>query len=118
MIQAADIAVTLTYALYKGWGREVQEKFFHLSSLMQTAHRAQGQFLHHDAITGTSRDFVVVDYESQLLEAYRNTQAVMRMALQALVSKGQVEKPYVFHPETVRDAYNHPPRKVCVCVGK
>ena len=116
MIQAADVAVTLTYALYKRWGREVQEKFFHLASLMQSAHRAQGQFLHHDAITGTSKDFVVVDFESQLMAAYSGTQSVTKMALQALITKGKVETPYVFHPETVRGRYNESPRKVKLTV--
>lgn len=116
MIQAADVAVTLTYALYKRWGREVQEKFFHLASLMQSAHRAQGQFLHHDAITGTSKDFVVVDFESQLIAAYSGTQSVMKMALQALLTKGKVETPYVFHPETLRGRYNESPKKVKLTV--
>ncbi|KAL8600465.1 hypothetical protein ACOMHN_044930 [Nucella lapillus] len=111
MIQAADIAVTLTYALYKKWGREVKEKFFHLASLMQSAHRCQGQFLHHDAITGTSRNFVVVDYETRLLAGYSATQSVTRMALQALVTKSKMETPYVFHPETVRPTYNESPEK-------
>ncbi|KAK7104559.1 alpha-mannosidase 2x-like [Littorina saxatilis] len=116
MIQAADIAVTLTYALYKRWGLEVQEKFFHLASMMQSAHRGQGQFLHHDAITGTSKDFVVIDFESQLLAAYSATQSVMKMALQALITKGKVETPYVFKPETVRKAYDMPPKKVKLAV--
>lgn len=116
MIQAADTAVTLIFAMYKRWGREVQEKFFHLVSLMQSAHRAQGQFLHHDAITGTSKTFVVEDYESQLLSAYSGTQSVMRMALQALITQGKLETPYVFQPETVRPAFNKPPTKVTLKV--
>ncbi|KAK7479475.1 hypothetical protein BaRGS_00029291 [Batillaria attramentaria] len=117
-IQAADIAVTLTYAFYKRWGLDTQEKFFHYSSLMQSAHRVQGQFLHHDAITGTSKDFVVIDYEHQLLSAYNGSQSVMKMALQALITQGKVETPYVFHPETVRRRYNEPPRKVPLKLGE
>lgn len=118
MIQAADMALTFTLALYKRWELEMQEKFFHFSSLMQTAHRAQAQFLHHDAITGTSKDFVVVDFEEQLLNAYNSSQSVMKMALQALITKGKVEKPYVFHPETVRQRYNEPPTKMVIPVSK
>lgn len=111
-IQAADIATTLTFAFYKRWGLDTQEKFFHYSSIMQSAHRAQGQFLHHDAITGTSKDFVVIDYELQLLGAYNGSQSVMKMALQALITQGKVETPYVFYPETVRRRYNEAPSKV------
>jgi hypothetical protein len=72
----------------------------------------QGQFLHHDAITGTSKDFVVEDFESQLHAAYSGSQSVMRMALQALITHSKLETPYVFHPETVREKYNKAPTKV------
>ncbi|KAL8605774.1 hypothetical protein ACOMHN_059339 [Nucella lapillus] len=112
MIQAADVSLTLLYALYKSWGLPMREKFFHLASLMQTSHRAQAQFLHHDAITGTSKDFVVVDFESQLLAAYTATQSVMSMAMQGMITKGKVETPKVFYPETVRSKFNVPPKKV------
>lgn len=117
-IQAADIAVTLTYAFYKRWEKDTQEKFFHYSSIMQTSHRVQGQFLHHDAITGTSKDFVVSDYEHQLLSAYNGSQSVMRMALQALVTKGKVVTPYVFHPETVRRHHSESAGKVVLKLGE
>ena len=111
MIQAADISVTLAYVLYRRLRRDVRSRFSHLASLMQSAHRAQAQFLHHDGISGTSKDFVAVDYEMQLLTAYNNTQTVMSTALQALITQGRMETPTLLRFETVRPTHSTAPSK-------
>ncbi|ESO90120.1 hypothetical protein LOTGIDRAFT_164424 [Lottia gigantea] len=110
-LQAADILNTLTYVNLKNWNLDNKGKFFQFSTLLQQARRALGLFLHHDAITGTAKDFVVVDYERQMAEAYNKTQLVIRTALQILASKGNLMSPLVFKPETFRPKYNKEPVK-------
>ena len=91
-------------------------RFLQHSSLLQAARRAQGLFQHHDAITGTAKEFVVEDYENYLLKAMNNSQEVSRMSVQALLSQGKVETPVVFKPETVRPRFNQMPRKSVLVV--
>ena len=115
-IHAADILNTLAFAYFKKWKLHNQDRFFKYSSFLQKARRSHGLFLHHDAITGTAKSYVVVDYETRLLHAYNDTQHVMAMAIQALLSKGKVESPLVFKPETVRPVYYEQPQKQLIRV--
>ncbi|KAH9495040.1 Alpha-mannosidase 2 [Bulinus truncatus] len=115
-LQAADMLNTLNYLFYKKWELKSDPKFFQHSSFLQTARRALGLFMHHDAITGTSKEFVVEDYEQYLLRAYNSSQEVIKLTIQALLSKGKVETPVVFKPETVRTAYNTLPQKQVITV--
>ncbi|XP_059140338.1 alpha-mannosidase 2x-like [Physella acuta] len=115
-IQAADILNTLNFAYYKKLGLATESKFLQHSSFLQAAHRALGLFLHHDAITGTSKSFVAEDYEQYLLRAYNNSQEVMKMAIQSIISGGKVETPVVFKPETARKNHQSMPAKQVISV--
>ncbi|XP_067680551.1 alpha-mannosidase 2-like [Haliotis asinina] len=110
-IQAADTLNTVAYAYFKKWRMPTRDHYFKYATFLQQARRSLGLFLHHDAITGTSKEYVVVDYETQLLQAYNATQSVMQMTIQSLLSKGKVESPLVFRPETVRRHFSEQPRK-------
>uniref|UniRef100_A0A2C9MAZ1 Alpha-mannosidase n=1 Tax=Biomphalaria glabrata TaxID=6526 RepID=A0A2C9MAZ1_BIOGL len=115
-LQAADMLNTLNYIFYRSWNLNSDLKFFQHSSFLQTARRALGLFMHHDAITGTSKEFVVEDYEQYLLRAYNSSQEVIKLTIQSLLSKGKVESPVVFRPETVRTTYNTLPQKQVIAV--
>ncbi|XP_052106571.1 alpha-mannosidase 2-like isoform X1 [Mytilus californianus] len=104
-LRTADILNTLAFGYCNKWN----VKFAHshdTASLLQQARRHLGLFLHHDAITGTSKDYVMENYESKLLEAYNDTQKVMSMALQTLLTKGQFTSPLILSPDLVRQKFN------------
>ncbi|CAL1536288.1 unnamed protein product [Lymnaea stagnalis] len=115
-LQAADTLNTLNYAYYKKWGLLTDTKFFQHSSFLQTARRALGLFMHHDAITGTAKEFVAEDYEHYLLRAYNNSQEVIKLTIQSLLSGGKVESPVVFKPEVVRRDHVSLPHKQVISV--
>ncbi|CAC5377162.1 MAN2 [Mytilus coruscus] len=104
-LRTADILNTLAFGYCNKWN----VKFAHsheTASLLQQARRHLGLFLHHDAITGTSKDYVMENYESKLLEAYNDTQKVMSMALQTLLTKGQFTSPLILSPDLIRQKFN------------
>ena len=86
LLQTADVLHSLTYAYRRKWGLD-NDHFLQHAGLLQTARRALGLFQHHDAITGTAKEFVVEDYENYLLRAYNNSQDVARMCIQTLLSQ-------------------------------
>ena len=47
-----------------------------LYPLLVQGRRNLGLFQHHDGITGTAKDFVVVDYGNRLLKAIKDCQKV------------------------------------------
>ena len=58
--------------------------------------------LHHDAITGTSKEYVVQDFENKLYYAYNASQKVVSSLTQFLLTKGKLTSPMVFQPQVVR----------------
>ncbi|RUS77476.1 hypothetical protein EGW08_014782 [Elysia chlorotica] len=113
LLNAADQLNTLSYALYLKWGKRegAQSRFFRFSSMLQQARRSLALFQHHDAITGTAKDFVAVDYEEYLLTAYRQSQDVIRQVIQGLLTEGRVDTPIVFLPVIVRANHQDIPRR-------
>lgn len=104
-LRSADILNTLALGYCRKWN--VNYSHYHESaSLLQQARRHLGLFLHHDAITGTSKDYVMENYESKLLEAYNDTQKVISMALQTLLTKGRFTSTLILSPDLVRPKYN------------
>ncbi|CAG5127009.1 unnamed protein product [Candidula unifasciata] len=118
ILQAADILNTLYYAVSKRKNGKSEVHFSTQASLLQQARRALGLFLHHDAITGTSKSFVVEDYEQNLFRALENVRDVMKFLIQSLLSDGQVESPVVFQPETARKHYQGLPQKQLISVAE
>ncbi|GFO27929.1 alpha-mannosidase [Plakobranchus ocellatus] len=106
LLHAADSLNTLSYAYYMKWGlrKEAESRFFQFSAMLQQTRRLLALAQHHDAITGTSKDFVVEDYEKNLLTAYNQGQNVVRHIIQALLTKGKVESPIVFFPAHLRSS--------------
>lgn len=101
-LRAAEIlhSLALSYSIYwkaKYIGAESMPK------LLSSARQNLGVFLHHDAITGTGRSYVVEDYEEKLFEAYEHAITVLGSAAQFLLTKGKIDtQPSVFHPEISR----------------
>ena len=101
-LRAAEIVHSLAISYSAAW----KTQYVGLGSmppLLQTARRNLGLFLHHDAITGTGKAYVVEDYEEKLFEAYENAMTVIGSASQYLLTKGKINtQPSVFQPEMSR----------------
>ena len=114
-LRAADILDVFAFTYCKLWG--VSYHGYHeVAAKLQEARHSLGLFLHHDAITGTSKPYVVFDYESKLLTALNNTQDAIKIATQTLLSKGKLHSPIMINIEKVRADPYSPPYKIPVSV--
>lgn len=65
-----------------------------LYGLLTKARRNLGLFQHHDGITGTAKDFVVVDYGQRMLQSLNDVQQVIQDSAQLLLTNDKsVYKP-------------------------
>lgn len=67
--------------------------------LLTEARRNLGLFQHHDAITGTSKDWVVVDYGTRLFHSLMNLKRVLIDSAHILILKDG-EKAYSYNPSS------------------
>lgn len=58
---------------------------------LQSARQSLALFQHHDAITGTSKAFVMHDYALKMFEALQDCVSVQGYALQTLLTKPEGE---------------------------
>ena len=104
-LRASEIlhSVALSYSKY--W--KIDYKFLQRAPrILKEARDNLGIFLHHDAITGTSKAYVVEDYEEKLLVAYNNAIQVLGSAVQYLLTKGKLDNiPSIFEPELTRATF-------------
>ncbi|XP_045185016.2 alpha-mannosidase 2-like [Mercenaria mercenaria] len=104
-LRASEILHSIALAYSDYWN--VKYKFLQRAPrLLKEARDNLGIFLHHDAITGTSKAYVVEDYEEKLLLAYDNAMHVMGSAAQFLLTKGKLDNdPSILEPELTRATY-------------
>ncbi|XP_060063036.1 alpha-mannosidase 2-like [Ylistrum balloti] len=114
-LRAAEMLFTLTIAYMKKWNRPF--KFYHETAThLQQARRNLGVFLHHDAITGTSKAYVVEDFERLLNTAYNSTQKVLTIATQTLLTQGRLESPLILSPALLYTDHRSLPRRQVIAV--
>lgn len=92
---------------------------------VERARRETALFLHHDAITGTSRTNVVQDYQNRMDSASEQLTAIMARMIEHLLTKEPnapptlTHNPLVFGPPEVKEqtevVRRH--RDKCTCVG-
>lgn len=79
-------------------------------------------FQHHDAITGTSKSFVMNDYALKLFEGIQNCVAIQSFAVQCLLSRpgdqGPPPSARVIIPDGDRQSYDQPAYKLALNVDK
>lgn len=104
-LRAAELQNAIAYGYSLEW--DVQySNMQRLARLLKEARENLGLFLHHDAITGTSKAYVVEDYEEKLLTAYNNAADVLASASQFLLTHGKVQTPTpMFEPEQTRSDF-------------
>jgi len=76
------LAVSLARKVKPGLPLSILESSY---DQLSEARRHLGLFQHHDAITGTSKAFVMVDYEQKLLNALDSSKKILEMSSQFLL---------------------------------
>ncbi|XP_052786751.1 alpha-mannosidase 2x-like [Mya arenaria] len=89
------------------------------------ARRNLGLFQHHDGITGTAKDFVVVDYGNRLLKSLEDTKHVIKdcatylsLAGKENFRMGSNEQPALFDIDETREAHDALPVPKVIDVGE
>jgi len=89
-LEASLRSAEILYTLALGMAR--QNKASRIVQLLEedfarlvTARRHLGLFQHHDAITGTSKSFVMKDYAFKLLQGIRDTKAIQSRSVHSLL---------------------------------
>ncbi|XP_062617760.1 alpha-mannosidase 2-like isoform X1 [Saccostrea cucullata] len=116
-LHAADVLNTLVTGYSQKWN--VKYHTYHdISNFLQQSRRNLALFLHHDAITGTSKEYVMQDYENKLFHSYNSTQKVISNSAQFLLTGGNLELPMILEPEEVKTSYDSVTKKRVIHVTK
>lgn len=76
-----------------------------LDAKLRQARRAHSLFQHHDGITGTAKDHVVMDYARQLNEALKACQFVIQQSVYRHLTKPTIYQPdFSFHYFNIDDS--------------
>jgi len=106
-LRAAEILHATALAYNAKWKKQYSLDY-RLPKYLTEARRNIGIFLHHDAVTGTSKDFVVEDYEEKMLIAYNHAGNVINTATQFLLTEGKLDSsPPIFEQELTRFDSKH-----------
>ncbi|KAL1513431.1 hypothetical protein ABEB36_002843 [Hypothenemus hampei] len=119
-LRSAEILYTIAFNTAKqqkltAHGKILEKNFEKLIR----ARRNLGLFQHHDAITGTSKAYVMKDYGIKLFESLRDTVKVQQVSLQTLlfpkqhITKGQ----NLILSDIEREAYDKLPNQTIIQIG-
>ncbi|CAG9854790.1 unnamed protein product [Phyllotreta striolata] len=108
-IRAAESIHTLAH-LSKFPGHSwIVEKSNGIVKAITSARQSLSLFQHHDGITGTAKDHVVIDYGKRMLSSIQACQKVIQLCSQILLKGPSVEKPtnsVFYHVDDVRHSQN------------
>ncbi|XP_077300371.1 alpha-mannosidase 2 [Arctopsyche grandis] len=92
-----------------------------LSSKLESSRQSLALFQHHDGVTGTSRDPVVVDYGNKLLAAISACQHVIQQSAYHLLVQPKYYHPapeqVYFEVDDIRREHSSLPEKITITVG-
>lgn len=115
-LRAAEILYTVSLNVAKQGGQDIKQFDTFFEKLVK-ARRNLGLFQHHDAITGTSKSFVMKDYALKLFESISDITTLQSFAIQSLaVTSTKTNAVYVL-PESDRDSYEKLPKKIPIVIG-
>lgn len=85
------------------------------------ARRHLGLFQHHDAITGTSKSFVMRDYGLKLFESLRDTESIQQDAIQSLLLNDTLpstvdQTKNIIVSDLERESYEKLPKKLPITI--
>ncbi|KAF5292288.1 hypothetical protein FQA39_LY03322 [Lamprigera yunnana] len=119
-VRAAEIILTLTDLNEKSTVNSVA-KDENLGRTISEARRALALFQHHDGITGTAKDHVVVDYGKRMLGAIRDTQNILQhcanLLLGGLRTGGFGEKEIHFNIDDIRHTHDTLSERHTITIG-
>uniref|UniRef100_A0A8C2APK4 Alpha-mannosidase n=1 Tax=Cyprinus carpio TaxID=7962 RepID=A0A8C2APK4_CYPCA len=122
-LRAAEVLYSLTLANIQTYGQPSDYPAVDNYKLLTEARRNLGLFQHHDAIAGTGKDWVVVDYGTRLYHSILNVKRVIVSSAHWLVLK---DKPAYYHDpsnpflqmDDVQPSQDALPRKTILEVGE
>ncbi|KAJ8679139.1 hypothetical protein QAD02_014926 [Eretmocerus hayati] len=107
-----------TIAWMKGHDYIIEEK---MANRLDVARRWHSLFQHHDGVTGTARDHVVIDYAQKMLLALNNSAHILQQSVVHLMKSSQkvavdLETKYLSLDET-RSYHTSPEEKYVISFG-
>ena len=119
-LRSAEILYTIALNVAKQSARDIKLYETYFEKLVK-ARRNLGLFQHHDAITGTSKSFVMKDYALKLFESISDTTSLQSFAIQSLAAtevkaNSTASQVYVLS-ESDRDSYEKLPKKIPININ-
>lgn len=121
-IRAAETLHALTHHSGKPGADWIIDKTNGLEHLLVSARQALSLFQHHDGITGTAKDHVVVDYGKRMLQSIHNCQKVIQLCANILLEGTGSQGPYeqessYYNFEDVWHSHNTLPERAQITIG-
>jgi len=85
-LRAAEILYSMSWAEMEYIGSDVPELAQGLLSRLVGARQSLSLFQHHDGVTGTAKDHVMIDYGNKMLSAIRSCQQVISQSAHYLLT--------------------------------
>ncbi|XP_073716910.1 alpha-mannosidase 2 [Misgurnus anguillicaudatus] len=122
-LRAAEILYSLTLANFQKYGKPSDYPTIDNYKLLTEARRNLGLFQHHDAVAGTAKDFVVVDYGTRLFHSILNVKRVIVSSAHWLVLKDKQTYSHdpsnpVLQMDDVQAAQDALPHKTVIKINK
>ncbi|XP_011297547.1 alpha-mannosidase 2 [Fopius arisanus] len=115
-LRSAEIlySIALNVARQSGHDIKLYETYF---EKLVKARRNLGLFQHHDAITGTSKSFVMKDYALKMFESISDMTSLQSFAIQSLAATNVKTTTIYVLPESDRDSYEKLPKKIPITIN-
>ncbi|KAF7403307.1 hypothetical protein HZH68_006101 [Vespula germanica] len=110
-LRSAEILYTIALNVAKQSRKDIKLYETYFEKLVK-ARRNLGLFQHHDAITGTSKSFVMKDYALKLFESISDTTSLQSFAIQSLAATTNKPNSVYVLAESDRDSYEKLPKKI------
>ncbi|XP_015513287.2 alpha-mannosidase 2 [Neodiprion lecontei] len=115
-LRSAEILYTVALNVAKQSGQDIKLFETYFEKLVK-ARRNLGLFQHHDAITGTSKSFVMKDYALKLFESISDMTSLQSFVIQSLAVTAPKGNSIYVVPESDRDSYEKLPKKIPIAVN-
>ncbi|KAK0167162.1 hypothetical protein PV327_004595 [Microctonus hyperodae] len=115
-LRSAEILYTIALNVARQSGNDIKLYETYFEKLVK-ARRNLGLFQHHDAITGTSKSFVMKDYALKLFESISDMTSLQSFAIQSLTATTTKTNSIYVLPESDRDSYEKLPKKIPITVN-
>lgn len=115
-LRSAEILYTIALNVARQSGNDIKLYETYFEKLVK-ARRNLGLFQHHDAITGTSKSFVMKDYALKLFESISDMTSLQSFAIHSLTATTTKTNSINVLPESDRDSYEKLPKKIPITVN-